>query len=94
MKTGFRIDRDYLWKEGDTTKSRVGVASVGWGYIENSTPIRFRCLDDDGVVYYGGSLVDDDECNGQEKALNFCMNDAGCTTIQVKYSNEWVQEIG
>lgn len=53
----------------------------------------YYTLDDDGEIYYGGRLVDDDECMSQDAALSFGMNDAGCTTIEVKRNDEWIQEI-
>ncbi len=55
--------------------------------------VRFRMKDDDGEVYYGGELHDDDECLNQEAALSYGMGDAGCTTIEVKRDGEWVLEI-
>jgi hypothetical protein len=55
-------------------------------------PIRFRLLDDDGEVYYGGAIsrewLDGDEmlCFGP---LNFGMADAGATEMQYKEGEDW-----
>ena len=94
---GWIIDRDYLWKKGDNSKKRTGVKSAGWDFAViglRDELVRFRCKDDDGAIYYGGWLIDDEYCNSQEMALAFCMVDAGCTTIEVKRAGEWIQEIG
>ena len=110
-KYGWRIDRDYLFDKeafarGEGVKSRVGVQSQMWKTImdafDNDVAAsfqyeikRWRCKDDDGNVYYGGELVDNGYCDAQEEALAFCMQDAGCTSIEVKsYGGDWVQEIG
>lgn len=56
---------------------------------------RFRCKDDDGIVYYGGWLYNDPDCEVQFTVLQWCQNDAGCTTIEIKDDNRnWRQEIG
>ena len=94
MKTGWRIDRDYLWKEGDGTTKREGRCSFGWEYLpEGLKKVRFRCSDDDGEKYYGGVLIDDDYGASQDRALAFCRNDAGCVKIEVKRAGSWIVEI-
>lgn len=55
--------------------------------------VRFRLLDDDGEVYYGGWLHDDDECENQLAVLRYGESDAGCTTVEVKRGDKWVQEV-
>lgn len=55
---------------------------------------RFRCLDDDGEIYYGGWLYNDDDCFVQMLVLSFCQYDAGTTEIQIKTNNGWKAEIG
>lgn len=92
MPVGWVIDRDYISRENDL--SRAGLTSRGWNSdISAQALVRFRLLDDDGEIYYGGSLVDDDECMSQDAALAFGANDAGCTHIQVKRDGKWIQEI-
>ena len=87
----WKIDRDYIAEPGEP--SRVGVSGEVLHY--SSIPkIRFRMLDDDSIVYYGGWLNDDPDCANQFSALSFGTYDAGCTTIEVKREGEWVQEIG
>ena len=85
----WKIDRDYLG--GET--SRVGIKTANFDPKADNL-IRFRCKDDDGNIYYGGVLSDDDRALAQDSALNWCRNDAGCTTIEVKRDGVWVQEIG
>lgn len=56
--------------------------------------VRFRLLDDDREVMYGGELHDDDECLNQLAALRFGEGDVGATIIEVKRGGEWTVEIG
>jgi hypothetical protein len=55
---------------------------------------RFRVLDDDGEVYYGGWLYNDEACINQQIVLAWAEHDAGATEIQVKRNDEWTTEIG
>ena len=90
----WHIDRDYLSEPGE--ESRVGMDSGldRWATSMKRPKIRFRLLDDDKIVYYGGWLHDDRDCMNQSDALAFGMHDAGCTEIQVKREGKWVTEIG
>lgn len=100
----WEIDRDYITEKDET--NRVGVTgetvNVGAGIVAPEFitlppgPVtRFRMKDDDGNVYYGGWLHNDDEGLNQQAALEFGRHDAGCTTIEVKdASGLWIQEIG
>jgi hypothetical protein len=81
------IDRDYL-SNGD--ESEVGRSSLA--AIEGPT-FRFRILDDDGEVYYGGvadaaAAIDDmDEDGGLYIALKWAENNAGATDLQMRPSD-------
>ena len=99
------LDRDYI-AEGDDVK-RVGnewtVESIENSLhitldMEDAQKVRFRLLDDDGEVYYGGWLLNDEDCIVQEGVLEWGKYDAGCTTIQVRDSSmptdEWRTDIG
>lgn len=55
---------------------------------------RFRILDDDSEVYYGGWLYNDEGCINQDIVLSWAMYDAGATEIQVKINDVWVTQIG
>jgi hypothetical protein len=88
----WKIDRDYISEKNEV--SRVGAEGAEQYTVDEGEKIRFRLLDDDGEVYYGGWLLDDKECINQESALSYGTYDAGCTTIEVKRNGEWVQEIG
>jgi len=92
------IDRDYIAEKDE--EKRTGTKWFNReidaleGLPEEST--RFRMLDDDRIPYYGGWLLNDDECLVQSTLLEWGMYDAGCTIIEVKdkATGEWVQEIG
>lgn len=104
-----RIDRDYLsrggYLHGEPMEKRIGTE---WtlGSIKDSTggvidltdaeKVRFRLLDDDNEVYYGGWLLDDVDCFIQDAVLEWGKYDSGCTTIQVKQepNGEWRTDIG
>lgn len=93
---GWRIDKDTITQAGDSTPSRAG-----WQYGALTEPtIPFRLRDDDGILYYEGvvtddsTIHDDDAPDWQYELLKWAEHDAGCTTIEVKRSGEWVQEIG
>jgi hypothetical protein len=87
----WKIDRDYINKGYE---SRVGSVGAEQYTTPEGEKIRFRMKDDDGNVYYGGWLNDDDECINQESALSYGAYDAGCTIIEVNRNGEWVVEIG
>jgi hypothetical protein len=86
-----KIDRDYI-SEGDETK-RTGSTWSTKAKLEGEK-VRFRMKDDDGNVYYGGWLINDPHGIVQYDMLRWGENDAGCTTIEVKIGDKWVQEIG
>jgi hypothetical protein len=60
----------------------------------STEPTRFRLLDDDREVYYGGWLLDDDECLVQMMVSAWGTWDAGAIHIEIKKGDEWVMEIG
>jgi hypothetical protein len=92
----WKIDHDYLNTDPKGSQfyipSRVGTCG-STNLTEVKETVRFRLLDDDGEVYYGGWLHDDGECLNQESALSYGMHDAGCTVVEVKRDGSWVQEI-
>lgn len=87
----WKIDRDYInGGDGDSTPSRVGIHSPG-PELEGPT-FRFRILDDDGEVYYGGvadadAAENDEAPSGLYSALKWAEHDAGATDIQVRPSD-------
>lgn len=103
----WQIDRDYIsvgenQSEDETTRVGTSGESLNVGHpiapeiIDLPTTTektRFRMKDDDGNVYYGGWLHNDELGLNQQAALAFGMGDAGCTTIEIKLNNEWRQEI-
>lgn len=88
----WKIDRDYL---ADAPEQ----SDVGRGQYDEGAPApmsyRFRLLDDDGEVYYGGrydaAALDDDEAyGGLYQALKWGASNAGCADLQVKTpAGEW-----
>src|SRR4051794_3184771 len=100
-----QIDKDHLWEPGDSTPSRVGMrwtikASELLEMFPNSpveglSKTRFRVLDDDGIVYYGGWLYNDPDCAIQSQVSLWATHDSGAPRIQVKdLDKKWVYEIG
>ena len=102
-----RIDRDYINQQEakdphSPISSRVGLE---WDheslptYLEQTLEcipkVRFRTKDDDGVIYYGGWLLNDDHAYVQYIVQRWTERDAGCTIIEVKAPDgKWYQEIG
>lgn len=84
-----KIDRDYISEPGEET--RVGT-EIETPYTEGYWT-RFRCKDDDGIVYYGGKLINDDLCENQSVIFDWAMHDAGCTMVEVWIYEQWTQEI-
>jgi hypothetical protein len=79
----WRIDRDYL--DGNTDDSRVG---TGQGELGSET-FRFRLLDDDQNVYYGGvadreAAENDDEEGGLYQANKWGEWNAGAVWLEVR----------
>ena len=98
-----RIDRDYINQQEakdphSPISSRVGLEwdHVQLKFVIQQTPkVRFRTKDDDGVIYYGGWLLNDDQGEVQYLVQRWTERDAGCTTIEVKLTDgKWHQEIG
>jgi hypothetical protein len=97
----WKIDRDYINGTVDDIchlPSRVGsegaITVDGDPLPSDGERVRFRIKDDDGEVYYGGWLNDDEECANQLSALSYGTWDAGATEIEVKRDGKWVQDIG
>jgi hypothetical protein len=91
------IDRDYISSGEDRVPSKkgtnafaVGVCSRSWLKLTSEqrkkATARFRMLDDDGNVYYGGRCTADVEFQPLD---DFGMPNAGCTTIQFRENGEW-----
>lgn len=102
-----KVDRDYI-SESDYSFSRVGEtfeltpAGVTELFTEEqlmadrgleNVKLRFRLLDDDEEVYYGGWLYNDNDCEVQLKVLLWGMQYAGCTIIEVNRDGNWKREV-
>jgi hypothetical protein len=61
--------------------------------IHTWTRTRFRLLDDDREVYYGGWLLNDDGCIVQMMVSSWGTYDAGAIHIEIKKDDKWVMEI-
>lgn len=93
---GWVIDRDYINVGSDAQHSRVGIGETatsfhrGVAVAEVSNPVRFRVLDDDGEVYYGGA-ISRAWIDGEEELafspLAWAMGDAGATELQYHYGD-------
>lgn len=95
-----KIDRDYLFDPNDPNELLYNRKGEHWQSDEfpgtdftKSPIVRFRCKDDDGEIYYGGWLMNDDDCAVQWSILKWTMKDSGCTSIEIKVNDEWIQEI-
>lgn len=88
------IDRDIIADPDDRVLSKrgtnayaVGVHSPDWSdRLDKLATERFRMLDDDGNVYYGGRCTRETEF---EPLDDFGMPNAGCTTIEFREHGEW-----
>lgn len=91
---GWVIDRDYInGGEGDSVPSRVGVSR---GTVDPKDRVRFRLLDDDGEVYYGGWLTEAEDGESAGSSLwDFGARDGGTTDLQVRNAaGAWESYIG
>jgi len=85
----WKIDRDYL-ADDEEIPSRVGFGE-GTKLQAEGKILRFRLLDDDREVYYGGEA--DEE--GLTPAFDFGQYDAGSTILQIHGKDGgWVDCIG
>lgn len=83
----WKIDRDYLYTASDGHYQNTRVGRYG-GRRPVAERLRWRVLDDDGEVYYGG-WSDEGEVFGP---LDFATADAGATEIQYRdATGEWVR---
>ena len=105
-----KIDKDYLanseeqfptrvgteWTEHELkeyfARQNLGEELTDLNLEDNKT--RFRLLDDDREVYYGGWLLNDDQCLVQMMVSAWGTYDAGAIHIEIKKDGEWVMEIG
>lgn len=83
-RTEMKIDRDYIAGQHDLDS----VVGKHWqGRKGKPAPkdarIRWRMLDDDGNVYFGGWLVEGETGDPFLHLLDWGMAYAGCTSIQV-----------
>lgn len=85
----WRITRD-MWHEQCTTgeASCVGVTSTGFDHTI-PTPVEFRLSDADGEVYVYGEMTE--ACSGFEPLDDFGSEMFGCTTVELKEGQKWVQ---
>lgn len=97
----WEITRDHLFEqiqnadEAARYPSNVGRTSADeYALPTSDKQVAFRLIDDDDVLYYEGTLDDDEECENQSNALAWAGYDSGCTTIMVRRGSEWVQDIG
>lgn len=95
-----KIDRDYI-NLRDSEYNRVGkefeLNGLGFESVFPNgltTKIRFRVLDDDDIVYYGGWLYNDLECEVQQHVIEWAERDAGAVKIQIWTDEGWIYEIG
>jgi len=102
MSAGWYVDRDYIGPDADpelSLPSRVGTRSESWtrAMKDDEQCVRFRLLDDDGNVYYGGYLVEseDGETAGST-LLEWGMHDAGAVALEIREGpNEpWASYMG
>lgn len=77
----WKIDRDYL-DGGD-----IDTCSRSWDdKLASTATVRFRMLDGDGQVYYGGRCTPEVEF---QPLHDFGTPNAGCTTIQFRVDGRW-----
>lgn len=97
----WQVDRDYLAGEAlyvDGIGTRVGTAGgAPAGARRHLMTVRWRVLDDDGVIYYGGcatpAAVDADETDPGSlyAALEWAAADAGAVTLETRdAAGRWV----
>jgi hypothetical protein len=75
----WKIDRDYI--EDGAARGVEGPGGLD-ASIDLSTGVRFRMLDGDGEVYYGG-VIAGDYC-GFEPLDDYGMPNAGATSIEYR----------
>ncbi|UBM12804.1 hypothetical protein [Cupriavidus metallidurans] len=87
--TPSRVGRGYIRNENDRNLisglPREGLKHALKGFTENWSD-EFRLKDDDGAVYYEGRCngLDDADQDNAFAPLDWAMNDAGCTTMEVR----------
>lgn len=106
---GWVIDRDYLAEGDEPTRIGYGMVdgdehgtglfgrnvtvTTGLRAADVPDPVRFRVLDDDGEVYYGGAIARSWLDGDEERAfapLTFAAADAGAIDLQYRNAEgEW-----
>jgi hypothetical protein len=102
-----KVDRDYLDMDGEMPEWTYDhLEEIGWfddydtvdfnrRMVADSEKMRFRIRDDDGEVYFGGWLLNDDYALIQAAVLHWATGDSGATEIQVRRNSDedWRNEI-
>jgi hypothetical protein len=78
-----KITEDKLWKPNDPFINRKGTLLID--FKDRGELVKFRCLDDDGEVYYVG--VADDEA--LEAVFDWAARDSGVTVLQCWIDEQW-----
>jgi hypothetical protein len=92
------ITVDHLYEPGDELPSRVGTQgprdATEAQFARAATEGReWRVLDDDGIVYYEGTIWTEDESSTEldfSPLWDFGQPDAGAVAIQYREGGEWV----
>lgn len=92
---GWKIDRDYLNVKGDNYY-KVGRGRRSRDFETGNAPReRWRLVDDDGIICFGGWLEDDgkSEYDAWQSVMDFGEGWA-CTSVEQKTSEGWKAVIG
>lgn len=84
------ITKDLIFDPKWDERTRVGFNNFnGTLDVEKELPVKFRLLDDDKIVYYEGQMA---KCDTEAifAPLDWAMNDAGCTELQIFEKGSWV----
>jgi hypothetical protein len=89
-RVGYGQTEAELETDGEADRLLVKSVTIRQGLKARDViePVRFRVLDDDGEVYYGGAISrswldgEEDQCFGP---LEFAAADAGATELQINH---------
>ena len=90
---GWRITKDFL----DDTPTRPNTLAVGpqgmgndiLGRLLGGEGKKFRMLDGDGIVYFEGLFIGDENTDEFEPLDDYGTPDSGCTDIQYFENGKW-----
>ena len=90
MRThGWMITKDHLDGQDAEVCGPSNINSATMTRLINGGGEKFRMYDDDGILYYSGRMIHDDDTDGFEPLDDFGGPNSGCTRLDYLSNGQW-----